>query len=493
MKTTRRYGRIVARVMASLLALLVVAPSVAWADNPVWERKAGAGALDTMATIVDAWEYADTVVLATSDGYWDALAGSGVAGLCQAPVLMTSSRELSPQTEAAIRRLQPATIVVCGGPMSIPDSVAQQAGAAAGGAQVLRLYGPDAANTAVAIYSRAEKTLGNGIAWAQTAFIATDQTYHDALAVSPLSYAVHMPIFLTSGSSTISAEAIGAMKAGGITQTIVVGGPQSVDDAVVRGLRDAGIQVSMRLSGDTAVETSEAVARYGIEHLGLQPEGMGVASGSGYWDALAGGAYCGKQGSVLVLVNDTDSSTIRSFVAEWCWDINHACIFGGEMSVSAACETMITLVCDGQVPEWRKVELEEAAQAAGLEVHRGTCRIVPVDDPLVLGGLSLSSMRGDVAGDEVLAMIALDPAQDVSGSDSSEQGEIRAHATDRLGVAKVWGSASASDLANFSYWNDFDGCDVVLAINPAETKWPSDVRIPVGAPYTSTAHVLYMV
>ena len=77
----------------------------------------GKYALDTMSRIVDKGKFEPngTVVLTTSEGYWDALTAAGIAGMTKAPVLMTEKKNLSSQTAEQLRKLTPKTIIVCGG------------------------------------------------------------------------------------------------------------------------------------------------------------------------------------------------------------------------------------------------------------------------------------------------------------------------------------------------------------------------------------------
>ena len=304
------------------------------ASSAAWHRLYGQTALDTMGAIVDAGGFArgGTVVLTTAGGYWDALTAAGLAGMAKAPILMTDGKSLSPQTRAQIKKLAPRKIVVCGGAAAVGPGAVSQARAAAGTSPaVVRCAGADAVGTAVDIYKRAPGAAG-GI-WGSTAFVCTNAGYWDALAAAPISYAKRMPIFLTSGRNSIDSRVVSAMKAGGIKSVWIVGGTAAVSDSVKAKLSKNGITVNGRLAGATAVETSEAVAAYGLR-LGMKADRMGVATTSGYWDALAGAALCGRRGSVLVLVSDERSHSISGFVRSHAKEISDGYIFGGPAAVS---------------------------------------------------------------------------------------------------------------------------------------------------------------
>ncbi|MBP3866817.1 MAG: cell wall-binding repeat-containing protein, partial [Eggerthellaceae bacterium] len=304
-------------------------------------RLQGATALDTMRAIVNAgWVSGGTVVLATSEGYWDGLTANGVAGLAGAPIVLTDGGSLSWQARDVISKLKPSKIVVCGGRLAISDAVVASATGAAGTKpQVKRLWGSAADGTACSIFLDGDDFAGGS--WSKSAFVCTDNGYWDALSAAPISYVKHMPIFLTTGSGErLSSETLSAMKSGGIESVYVVGGEKAVAPQVVSQLKSAGITVTDRIWGSDAVATSDKVARLAVS-LGLSPNKLGVATSAGYWDALAGAALCGKRGSALVIVDGPKAATISGFVKAHKAAISNATIFGGSMAVSNTTATAL--------------------------------------------------------------------------------------------------------------------------------------------------------
>ena len=41
-----------------------------------------------------------------------------------------------------------------------------------------------------------------------------------------------------------------------------------------------------------------------------------------------------------------------------------------------------------------------------------------------------------------------------------------------------------------SAWEQYDGQKVTVTIDPMQTMWPSDVRLPINTPHTGTAAVV---
>lgn len=295
----------------------------------VWERLSGDDALGTMSAIVgDEAGFSDKggmVVVAAVSGYWDALSASGIAGLAGAPVLMTAAESLSDATKAELVRLQPSQVIICGGPFSVSQDVADQIQEVTGTAPV-RIAGESATGTAARIAKEAKARTGG--TWSSTGLLATNAGYWDALAIAPYAYHGRCPIFLSEGADSVSEETISAMREVGIFELYIVGGELSVSPAVKAQLEGAGIRVLGRLSGETAIETSQVIAEFELSH-GMTADKMGVATVDGYWDALSGAAFCGKNGSVIVLVSDEASSSIDGFVKTQALSIERGYVFGG--------------------------------------------------------------------------------------------------------------------------------------------------------------------
>lgn len=318
--------------LVASLGTLNARPDAVPGSTAAVTRISGETALDTMSEIVKEGGFLSKfAILVTSDGYWDALTASGIAGLVDAPIIMTPTSYLAEQARAQLAKLRPATVIVCGGTMAIASSVAKAASAAAGGARIERCWGEDAVGTAINIFERAPSITGGR--WATVAFVCTNDGYWDALSAAPVSYVMHMPIFLTYGSSSISGETLAAMKRGGIKAVYIVGGTLAISEKVENDIRGAGFEMPSRFAGASAIETSEAVATYGINR-GMNANLMGVATTNGYWDALSGSAFCGKKRSVIVLVDGPSSHSIKGFMFQNNARVRQAYVFGGDMAVT---------------------------------------------------------------------------------------------------------------------------------------------------------------
>ena len=249
-------------------------------------------------------EYA---VVASGDNYPDALAASSLAGALNAPVLLTSGSSLSPETRDAISFLGPKKVIVVGGPSTISEGVRGQIRSISGVTQVSRIYGSNRNETARKIYSEGKDTYG--ASWSNTAIIATGSSFADALSVSPYTYATKSPIFLVNAGSGLDASTLSAIKGGGFSRVVIVGGANSVSGTVVSQVKNAGLSVS-RISGATRYETSAKIASFAVdqEHA-LSVDTVTFATGENYPDALAASSFCGQRKGPLLLVSTTSRNS----------------------------------------------------------------------------------------------------------------------------------------------------------------------------------------
>ena len=287
-------------------------------------------ALDTMQAVLRADDtfnsFGGTVLVATADGYWDALAAAGLAGTLKAPVIITPTNELRDQARAELTRLQPSRILVMGGPAAVTDDVVNDLRAYTD--DVSRVYGATAVETAVAIYEK-------GSGWGKTAVVATSSGYWDALSVGPYAYAAPAPIFLTGGDNRLTAEALSAIKSGGFERVVIVGGTAAVDGGVEAQLKGAGVATVTRLAGPTAIETSAEIAKWELGE-GMGASHVAVATLDGYWDALCAAPVCGAQGSVLVLAAPGRCGAIAAARdASPAGGFAHVHVIGGKAAVPA--------------------------------------------------------------------------------------------------------------------------------------------------------------
>ena len=294
------------------------------AGGKLWKRLAGGSALTTMKAVVnEGWKSSEYAIVATSQGYHDALSASGLAGLLKAPVMLTPKDELSNVTRNLIKGKQVKKVIVVGGVDAVSDKVLSQIQEL--GVFVKRVAGGTAASTARAIYEEGFEHGG----WGSDAMLATSKTYQDALSIAPFAYAKKAPVFLTDLNKTTAGTATLSLL-NGFSRTIVAGGEKAVAESV--GAQVPGV---VRLAGGTAYGTCRAVAAFCLQN-GMTAAHAGVATGRSYQDALCGAALCGKNNSIIVLADAKNSTNVGNVVKKNKAQLRSSCyVFGGTQAVSA--------------------------------------------------------------------------------------------------------------------------------------------------------------
>ena len=301
-----------------------------YAGATKFTRLYGTGRYDTMKAIVLEPErpLGGAAIVATGTGFKDALAASGLAGVLNAPLILTDGKSLSSQAKEVIQKLKIDKIYIAGGEFAISKSVENELAKLVKN-NIVRCAGANSAATSAEL---AKKGKGS---WSgdNTAIIATNKSFKDALSVSPIAYAKKYPILLADNGQSLSGAVLDTLTDLGIKNAIIVGGELAVTPKVVSQLESKGIKVRERLSGGNALQTSEAIAKWGLKN-GLTANRMGVATSQNYPDALAGAALCGYYKSVLVLADDKATYN-TAFPKSYKTIVKKGYVFGGEFAVGA--------------------------------------------------------------------------------------------------------------------------------------------------------------
>ncbi|PLS25963.1 cell wall-binding repeat-containing protein, partial [Bifidobacterium parmae] len=142
--------------------------------------------------------------------------------------------------------------------------------------------------------------------WSDTVIVASGEGPYDALSASPLAYRLKAPVVL-AGRDGLDEAMVRAVRDAGFRKVLLVGGESVVPVRVESQLGSLSVT---RLAGATRYGTSAEVVAYALEHRILEADGVVLASGENYPDALAGGALAGRTGNVLALVDGPDARSV---------------------------------------------------------------------------------------------------------------------------------------------------------------------------------------
>lgn len=228
------------KVLALLLILLMIGSFLPLdfvrAEDTATHRIGGSDRFETSAlTALEAFPGgAQTVIIARGDDaghYADALTGSFLAGVLNAPILLTRPDSLPAQTASAIADLNATSAVILGGNQAVGESVENALKTLVD--DVTRIQGEDRYATAAAILSYA-RSRGQQV---NKAFLVGGMAPADSLTAGPKAFQSKTPILLTQQNSLPDVTKI-ALQSAGITSVTVVGGSSVVGPAVITQLED---------------------------------------------------------------------------------------------------------------------------------------------------------------------------------------------------------------------------------------------------------------
>lgn len=259
-------------------------------------RLAGTSRFDTALQVSQAgWEQADAVVLARGDDFPDALAGAVLAKSPQAngPLLLTETGQLTEGVLTEIQRLQAAKVYILGGTGAVSSAVEDTLKKS--NLTVERLKGVDR-------YETAAKIALEGVPSSTEAFLASGNSFADALSISSYAAAKGIPLLLTDAGS-VPEVTLNALLTLGVKKITLIGG-EGVILPQVKALLEKNYTVD-RLAGLDRYQTNLKV----LNTLSYNSNSIYVATGEDFPDALAGAVLAAKQNNPIVLVPKQELST----------------------------------------------------------------------------------------------------------------------------------------------------------------------------------------
>jgi len=269
---------------------------------------------------------APAVVIATGANWPDALGGSALAGVVGGPLLLTETSRLTPTVKAEIRRLGASRAYILGGTASVSANTEREVRAVVGA--VSRLGGSDRYVAAQRIADEVVRL--QGASFDGTVLVATGGNYPDALAGSPVAAAEGRPIVLVDPVKRTYRLPSGTRRA------VILGGKASVATSVESSLRTRlGSGAVIRLGGRDRYEAAAGIARWSIADAGLEWNGLTMATGEKFPDALSGGVMAARVRSVVLLTRSSQiSPATRTALQTNAGIIGRLHVVGGPASVS---------------------------------------------------------------------------------------------------------------------------------------------------------------
>lgn len=307
-----------------------VATQTVTVTAPALSRIAGVDRYHTAVKLAQAtFSRADTVILATSTNYPDALAGATLAHELGAPILLTNPNSLTSYTLEEMSRLGAQHVILLGGPAALSNGI--ETALTKEGYQVTRYFGATRFDTAAAIA---------GILPVQTttAVIATGDNFPDALSIDPIAARQGWPLFLANGqdkTAPLDQPTLSALAKLGIQTAYIIGGQDSVPFSAETQLKKLHIK-AVRIEGNGILGTNLAVLKYFAAQLHFSR--IYVATAADFPDALTASPLAAATDSPVVLVPGKGPlpSPTSTYLAGLGGKVGSIDVAGGPAAVSTA-------------------------------------------------------------------------------------------------------------------------------------------------------------
>lgn len=254
----------------------------------------------------------DAVVVATGKNFADALSGSYLAYVNDAPILLTNGKNIDDVRNYIKKNVKiGGTVYLLGGTGAVPNSMESDMDSY----EVIRLAGSNRYETNLLILEEA------GII-DQELVVCTGKNYADSLSAS----AVKKPILLVKTNITREHEAL--IQENDVENFYIIGGTGAVSERVQRELETYG--VVDRIFGSTRYETSAEVAEYFFEYS----DAAVLAYGKNFPDGLCGGPFACSLNGPLILTATEKTSSAKAYTKAY--SIEQGYVLGGTGLISDA-------------------------------------------------------------------------------------------------------------------------------------------------------------
>lgn len=221
----------------------------------------------------------DTVIMASTENYPDALVAASAGSKTGSPMLLTEQDAIPAETDEALEQMNPGEIVLVGGEAVISAEV--EAELEDRGYNVTRLWGVTRYGTAVEVADHfwvegADEAMlvQNGLEDADGNVVA---------AAKELARDEEIPVYLTP-EGEVPAVVLSSLEDLGVQEVTVVG--TAVSDAYRSDLTDTGVEVDDEITGSDEDDVEEEVERRMAERMNASDTLVAVAS-AGFGHAIA--------------------------------------------------------------------------------------------------------------------------------------------------------------------------------------------------------------
>lgn len=161
------------------------------------KRLGGKNRLETCKCIADEVkaEKGKGIVIASANGFADALSASAPAAIKQYPVLLTNKDSLSNEIKSVITKVQPKEVYIVGGQGVISSNIEKEVKSLSKNAKIVRLGGKDRYETSYKIVDNFKEDKNEAL------MVASGKNFPDALSGAPLASKLNASLLLVDQNS----------------------------------------------------------------------------------------------------------------------------------------------------------------------------------------------------------------------------------------------------------------------------------------------------
>jgi putative cell wall-binding protein len=249
-------------------------------------------------------------------------------------VLLTPPDKLSANALHALQALNTRIVYLVGDATAISGDV--EAELRRNGFDTFRFGGATRYDTAAAVAAANDEGIGSLGTLGRTAIVVSGETFPDAIASGPLSFAKLLPILLTP-PDRLASQTDRALSERRIQHVVIVGGEVAVQPQVEAMIRAKGISVQ-RVAGQDRTATAVAMAEFLASTVGWSMDHVNLARGDAFPDAVAGGPHGGRELAPIVLTVDptTLGAATKAFLERHRGEVAALHAFGDRTAISDA-------------------------------------------------------------------------------------------------------------------------------------------------------------
>lgn len=292
------------------------------------KRLSGTNRYETGSKIVrEGWTSSDYAIIASGEGFADALCAAPLAKKYNAPILLTGKFHLDLNTENELKRLNVKNVFIVGGTGVVSENIKDKLTNM--NIKTTRIYGQNRFETSVQVAKNLDDS--NGVV------ITNGFGFADALSIAPVAAQKEMPILLTD-KKDLPQEVKVFLKNKAYSISYIVGGSGVVSNKIASNLKN-----NIRLEGKSRYATNASVLNHFNSEFNYDK--VYIASGENYPDALSGSALAALSNSFLVLVGNSVDPLVIDSIDLIHNKIKDLMVLGGKSVVS---DTVVNNILDGK-------------------------------------------------------------------------------------------------------------------------------------------------